>query len=189
VLLGWPWHGNAAAILQPDQGGRTIIAGLVCGWIGVEVAKWRLGIRGSAGDPFALALPAGEAVGRVGCFFNQCCYGAPTALPHCFPLAVYQHGAWRLPAQLYASAIALAIFAILFSLRGRMARQGDLFRLFLVLYGAGRFGLEFARYRDKLYFGLDLAQWVCLELVLAGTAMLVIPRLLSAGRARTASAG
>jgi phosphatidylglycerol:prolipoprotein diacylglycerol transferase len=179
LLLGWPWQGHAGAILNPELGGRTIIAGIICGWASVEVAKWRLGVHQSTGDPFALALPAGEAVGRLGCHFNQCCYGATTGLPHGLPCAVYQHGAWRLPAQLYAAAIALVIFFVLFSLRARLPRQGDLFRLFLVLYGAGRFLLEFTRYRDRLFFGLDIAQWVCLEVLLTGAVMLVVPRLLA----------
>src|SRR5437899_2542448 len=61
-------HGQAAAanpgiLLDPRLGGRTILGGVIVGWGAVEATKWRLGIRRSTGDLFALALPAGEAVG------------------------------------------------------------------------------------------------------------------------------
>src|SRR5207248_1891625 len=47
--------------------GRTWIGALLGGYALVEWTKRRLGIRRSTGDSFALALPLGEAVGRVGC--------------------------------------------------------------------------------------------------------------------------
>jgi phosphatidylglycerol:prolipoprotein diacylglycerol transferase len=168
ALLGFP--GGAAAFVDPAGGGRTIIAGIVCGWIAVEIAKRRLGIRRSTGDYFALALPAGEAVGRIGCFLAPCCVGAETTAR----LAVFQLGAWRHPAQLYAIAIALAILGILLALRGRLPREGDLFRAYLLLYGLGRFSLEFLRQRDELYFGLSLAQWFGIELFIAGGIALIV---------------
>ncbi len=161
---------HPAALLDPRLGVRTIIGGVLAGWLVVEIAKWRLGIRRSTGDPFALALPAGEAVGRIGCFFNGCCYGIPSRVPW----AVYQHGAWRHPAQLYAALIAAAIFGTLFALRDRMPREGDLFRLYLVLYGASRFALEFLRERNLAFGGLSLAQWVCLEIAIVAALVLAV---------------
>ena len=35
------------AILDPRLGGRTLIGGVIFGWLAVEAAKWRLGIRTS----------------------------------------------------------------------------------------------------------------------------------------------
>jgi phosphatidylglycerol:prolipoprotein diacylglycerol transferase len=169
--------GQTAGLFDPRLGGRALIGGLVVGWLAVEAAKWRLGIRRSTGDAFALALPAGEAVGRLGCFFNGCCYGVATTAPW----AVVQHGAPRHPAQLYAAAAAMAIFGALLVLRDRLPREGDLFRLYLVLFGASRFGLEFLRERSIAFGGLSLAQWVCLELAVAGAAALA----LSVRRVRT----
>lgn len=156
--------GRVAGLLDPRLGGRALVGGLIAGWIAVEVAKWRLGIRRPTGDAFALALPAGEAVGRVGCFFNGCCHGIASDVPW----AVFQHGAPRHPAQLYAAAVALATFGALLALRDRMPREGDLFRLYLVLFGTSRFGLEFLRERSVAFGGLSMAQWVCLELAVAG---------------------
>lgn len=149
------------AFLNPALGGRTLIGGVLVGWLCVEIAKWRLRIRRSTGDLFALALPAGEAVGRIGCFFNGCCFGVPTS----FALAVWQHDAWRHPTQLYLAFVAAVIFFALWQLRNRRQREGDLFKLYLVLWGGSRFVIEFLRQRDVAAGALSMAQWVCVALV------------------------
>lgn len=175
------WQQNSSALHDPQAGGRTIIGGLLAGWISVEIAKWCMGVSRSAGGPFALAIPAGEAVGRIGCWLNGCCYGAACNLPKGLPFTVEQHETWRLPAQLYSSLACAAVFLALLRLSRRLG-PAELFRAFLMFYGSARFLLEFARYRETLYWGLSLAQWVCLELALAG----LIAQFL-AGRRRTAS--
>jgi phosphatidylglycerol:prolipoprotein diacylglycerol transferase len=146
---------------------------LVFGWVAVEIAKRRLGIRRSTGDLFALALPAGEAVGRIGCYLNGCCYGTECASP----IAVYQHGAYRHPAQLYTAVVAASIFGVLLWVDRRASgqsptapyRQGDLFRLYLLLFGATRFLLEFVRENNTFWLGMTPMQWFCLELVVYGS--------------------
>ncbi len=171
TFVAQPW-----IILDPRTGGRALIGGIAGGWLAVEIAKWRLGIKRSTGNLFALALPAGEAVGRIGCFLNGCCHGAVTD----FPLAVWQHDALRHPAQIYSALAAVAILSILYALRDRLWREGDLFRLYLVLYGVARFGIEFLRERNGMIGPLSLVQWICLEIVLLFGVLLI----LSARRAR-----
>jgi phosphatidylglycerol:prolipoprotein diacylglycerol transferase len=72
--------GNAAALL----GGKTIVGGLIGGWIGVEIAKKAQRIRRSTGDLFVFPLIFGVAVGRIGCFLtglaDHTC-GVATSLP------------------------------------------------------------------------------------------------------------
>jgi phosphatidylglycerol---prolipoprotein diacylglyceryl transferase len=169
VIASWlVFTQHPEAILDPANGGRAIIGGIAGGWIAVEIAKRWLGIRRSTGDLFALALPAGEAVGRIGCFFNSCSIGTLSTVPW----AVFQQGAWRHPAQLYTSFVAAGVFLLLLRLRGALPREGDLFRLYLVLFGLSRFGLEFFRERTMFYAGLSMAQWACLEMVLVGAVLL-----------------
>ena len=170
VAQGWPTRVPVEAAFDPSAGGRALLGGLAFGWIGIEIAKRRLGIRRSTGDLFALALPAGEAVGRIGCFFNGCCYGEKCDLPW----AVYQHGAWRHPAQIYSSVTAAALFAGLLWARNRVKREGDLFLLYLGGFGATRFLLEFVRWRESLIFGLSPMQWFCLELVMGSSVAWVV---------------
>lgn len=168
-------HGAAVAanplvLVDVRQGGRALIGGIAGGWAAVAVAKRWLGVRSSTGDLFAVALPAGEAIGRLGCFLNGCCYGAPVAPERLAGFAVFQHGAWRHPAQLYSAMAAATLFGFLWSLRGYLPRPGDLFRLYLTLFGVARFGIEFFRDRPDLWYGLSLAQWLCLGLVAYGVA-------------------
>jgi phosphatidylglycerol:prolipoprotein diacylglycerol transferase len=139
-------------------GGRTWLGALLGGYLAVEITKRTLGIRRSTGDGFALALPLGEAVGRIGCFFGGCCYGSVCALPW----AVWQHDAWRHPAQLYSAGAALVLFAVLWQLRHRVEREGDLFKLYLFLYAGARFGLEFLRDHGPGAAQMSAAQWLCL---------------------------
>ena len=145
----------------PLLGGKAFFGGIIGGWLGVELMKRRLGIRRRSGDLFALALPAGEAVGRIGCFFNGCCYGTVCDARW----AIYQHGAWRHPAQFYAAGIALFIFLALLTLRDKLAQEGELFLAYLLLFGVGRFVLEFFRERDIVWNGLSLMQIISLLLV------------------------
>jgi phosphatidylglycerol:prolipoprotein diacylglycerol transferase len=145
-----------------NPGGRALLGGLVFGWLGVEVAKRAMGIRRSTGDLFALALPAGETIGRLGCHFNGCCYGIPWNGPG----AVSQHGASRFPSQLLSALVAAGIFVFLLTASKReKLREGDLFRLYLMLFGLTRFGLEFVRWRESTVAGLSPMQWFCLDLI------------------------
>jgi phosphatidylglycerol:prolipoprotein diacylglycerol transferase len=181
-LAEWGLHGEARRrdpllLLDPTAGGRTVLGGLAGGYLAVVAGRRRLGIRHRTGDAFALALPAGEAIGRLGCFLNGCCYGRATDLPW----AVWQHGAFRHPAQLYSAAFCLALFALVWSLRRRPWPEGRLFSLYLALYAAGRFLLEFWRQPPPAAGALTLAQWTCLG-VLAWLAV-------SAARPRTETSG
>ncbi len=161
LLHGEQLAANPLLILDPRVGGRTLLGGVIGGWVAVVLVKRRLGIKRSTGDLFALSLPIGEAVGRIGCYLNGCCHGTQSDLPW----AIYQHGAWRHPAQLYSALASAALFMVLLLARGKMRREGDLLKLYLVLYGVCRFSLEFVRERDLMFSGLSLVQWVCLFLM------------------------
>jgi phosphatidylglycerol:prolipoprotein diacylglycerol transferase len=78
---------------------------------------------------------------------------------------VWQHDAWRHPTQLYLAVAAAVMFTVLWQLRNRMQHEGDLFKLYLILWGGSRFLLEFLRQRDVAGGALSMAQWVCAALV------------------------
>ncbi|MES1147338.1 MAG: prolipoprotein diacylglyceryl transferase family protein [bacterium] len=165
-------HAPLWQIFDLSNGGKAIFGGVVGGWIGAEVAKRRLGIKRSTGDLFALALPAGEAVGRIGCHFNGCCYGRT-----CPPgLGVYQHEAWRYPTQLISAVVATTIFAVLWAMRDKL-KEGALFKLYLVLFGISRFAIEFWRESPPAWLGLSLMQWVCVEMVVGVVGWQLVTKL------------
>jgi len=164
VAQGWPITISPAAALDPATGGRSLLGGMIGGWISVELAKRYYGIKRPMGDAFAFALAAGEAVGRIGCYFNGCCYGKVCDLPW----AVEQHGALRHPSQIYSAITAALIFFVLLAYRSNRSYQvGSIFKLYLVLFAASRFLIEFTREQTGLIAGLSVMQWFCLEILVA----------------------
>jgi phosphatidylglycerol:prolipoprotein diacylglycerol transferase len=153
----------SGAVFDPRTGGKSIVGGLACGYLAVWLAKRKLNIHRSTGDGWALAIPAGEAVGRIGCFLNPCCEGTKWH----GAWSVFQDGAYRHPAQLYSSVSALLLFGFLLWLQPKMKREGDLFRAFVVLYGLSRFAVEFFRERSFVWRDLSLVQLLCLEVALS----------------------
>lgn len=127
-------------------GGKTIAGGLMGGWIGVEIAKKRLGIRHSTGDLFVFPLIIGIAIGRVGCFLTGLpdhTFGLHTSLPW----AVNFGDGPRHPTQLYEIAFLLLLGVALFIRSRKPYANGELFRLFLASYLLWRVAIEFIKPR------------------------------------------
>ncbi|MBX2798868.1 MAG: prolipoprotein diacylglyceryl transferase [Myxococcales bacterium] len=151
-----------AGILSLDFTGKTILGGIAGGYIGVELAKSAVGIRFSTGDGFALALPIGQAIGRLGCMGHGCCYGTPFEGAG----ALFLHGAWRHPTPLYEAGLDVLLAALLFGLRRRTTAPGQLFRLYLIGYAAIRFALDPLRADGSLALGpLSAVQWFCAAVI------------------------
>ena len=154
--------GSWNALFTPSTGGRALLGGLVFGWLAVEVAKFRMGIRSSTGPMFALALPAGEAVGRIGCYLNGCCFGSKWS----GPWSVFQHDALRHPAQLYSAVYSLILFCVLIALRNRLRDEKNMFRLYLLGWAVGRLALEFVRDGRRQWLGLSFMQLFAIEIAM-----------------------
>jgi hypothetical protein len=138
--------------LNLSGGGRFIpshsIAGALAGGIiGVELWKWRHGIRASTGGAFVAPLCTGIVIGRLGCLFSGLpdqTYGVPTALPWAVDLG---DGIGRHPVQLYEAG-SMALFLLVY-LRARMAgarwAQTHAFHAMICVYAAQRFAWEFLK--------------------------------------------
>lgn len=157
-LLGGLVGANLTQWLATGQPGKTVLGGVAGGYLAVILYKRYIGLRRPTGDLFAVAVCAGEAVGRWGCFFGGCCYGRPTDLPW----AIFQHDALRHPAQLYLSLGSLVVLGILLYREFCVPLpENGLFYLQGLLYGALRFSVEFFR-ETSTHAGLTTAQWTCL---------------------------
>jgi prolipoprotein diacylglyceryltransferase len=73
--FGWAAQTAGAPIVTHGIGGRTVLGGILGGWIAVEAVKPALGIRVPTGDGFAAPLALALACGRVGCSLTGCCPG------------------------------------------------------------------------------------------------------------------
>ena len=80
-LIGGLAGANLTQWLFGGAAGKTVLGAVAFGYVSVFLYKRYLGITRPTGDLFAVALCAGEAVGRFGCFFGGCCYGLPVPCP------------------------------------------------------------------------------------------------------------
>ena len=152
-----------ARAVELDLTGKTVVGGLGGGYIGVEITKRLTGIRHNTGDAWAVALPVGQGIGRIGCFLHGCCGGHATS----FALGVPIHGVVRHPTQLYEAALDLLLALALWQWRTRPWPTGTLFRLYLASYAVIRFGLEFLRADAVPAIGpLSRVQVVCVFVAL-----------------------
>lgn len=95
-------------------------------------------------DTLAVPFLIGNAIGRVGCLLNGCCFGHPTTLPW----AVSVEGTVGLhhPAQIYESFFGIASALILIGIERRWRlHRGQSIALMFVLFGLSRFAYEFWR--------------------------------------------
>ena len=164
-------------------GGKSIVGALLGGLAGVELAKRLGGITRRTGDAFVVPLCVGLALGRVGCFLSGLtddAYGTRTTLPW----AVDFGDGPRHPTQLYEVAFALGFLALVPWLSRRVPAEGDVFRVFMVMYFAFRFLEEFVRVAPRPYLGLTVYQWACA----AGLAYYALDHLARRRRAPLAAA-
>ncbi len=153
------WLLLAAAALGA-LGGKTIVGGLLGGWLAVELAKLLLRIRTRTGDLYAIPLCIGIAVGRIGCFLAGLAddtYGNPTSLPWAVD---FGDGIPRHPTQLYEIAFLLALAAVLRWMSQRPHAQGARFRVFMGAYLVWRLAIDFIK-PQPLVAGMDVIQWAC----------------------------
>lgn len=146
-----------ARVFHDVAAGKSVLGGLAGGYLAVMLYKRHLGIQRPTGDLFAVALTAGEAVGRWGCFFAGCCYGTVTTVPW----AVSEHGQMRHPTQIYSSAACALILAVLLCVEKTRPPESTLFYLQGPLFCVARFAVEFFRVGPPPVAGLTLAQWAC----------------------------
>lgn len=115
-------------------------------------------------DIGAPGLILGQAIGRIGCFFNGDAYGTPTKAWYG---VVYQPGTpaynvWGntplVPAELFEAGLDMAILGVLLYLFPRKRFDGQVALAYFVLYSAARFALEFLRTDSLLLGGFKAAQ-------------------------------
>jgi len=158
-----------------------LIAALATAWW--YMRKTRLPLLKTA-DTFAPGIALGHGIGRLGCFAAGCCWGVECHRPWAVtftnpaaqewtgvPLGIPLH-----PTQLYEAAAEFAIFGVLYWRIGKPHGKGAVLGLYLMLYSAARFVVEFFRFHEQgnLFGGpLDATQWISAGLFALGAALFI----------------
>jgi phosphatidylglycerol:prolipoprotein diacylglycerol transferase len=157
--------------------GLTWYGGLIGGAaLVLAVGRIRRVPLGLVANLAAPAVALGYGIGRLGCqLAGDGDYGSASDLPWAMSYPDGTVPTTRLvhPAPLYESTALLAIFWVLWRLRGRMP-PWSLCGLYLVLAGVMRFLVEFVRRNPEELAGLTVAQVISLAAVVVGGALLAL---------------
>jgi phosphatidylglycerol:prolipoprotein diacylglycerol transferase len=155
------FRANPSEIIQIQKGGIAWQGSLIAGALIVFgfIRKKKLPFPGFF-DLCAPYIALGQAIGRVGCFLNGCCYGKPVEWGVYFPV----HDAHLHPTQLYLSSSFLLVFILLKRYAKTQPADGKVFLLYLMLACMVRFTIEFWRgdHDSWTYLGLSVFQYICI---------------------------
>ena len=182
--------------------GFTVYGGVVLGIIvgGLIVKRKKVDVPVYL-DLVIPQIALAQGFGRIGCFLAGCCYGKPTDSHFgvVFPVeAIAPSGIPLIPTQLISAAGDFLIFAILlllsyFATDYLKVRKGEeelldkdavtkklrffqplsISGMYLILYGIGRFAIEFLRADPRrTALGLTSNQYVSIVFVIAGLALI-----------------
>lgn len=167
VGINWEFFAaNPLEMIMLNHGGLAwqggFVGGTAAGILFVRLRKVRLR---QFMDLVAPYVALGQSIGRIGCFFNGCCYGKPWIHGLFFPT----QGAKLYPTQLFETSGLFAIFLVLKMLQRKPHAPGMIFVYYLWLAAIERFVVEFFRGDHTLLWGgLSQAQYVALGVFAAG---------------------
>lgn len=167
VAFSWDYYGqHLSEIVMIWKGGISIQGAIAGGLVaGIFFTRSRKLPFWDFADTMAPALLLGQGIGRLGaCLLNGDAYGKPTGSS--FGL-IYQPGTpayetfgavplW--PAEAFEGLWDLAAMWIVLRLLKRERPAGTAFLVYMILYSAGRFSLEFLRADSLMVVGLKAAQ-------------------------------
>lgn len=130
-------------------------------------------------DFWAVLVPIGLGLGRIGNFINGELWGRATDgnWGMIFPQA-NDGGIPRHPSQLYEMCLeGFVLFGLLWWVASKPRKNGFISGVFLLGYGLARFTVEFVREPDPLWRDMPLmtmGQWLCMPMIIAGLCLLLL---------------
>ena len=163
---------NPLYLFQIYRGGLAFHGGLLGTIVAAYIFARKKGIPfWNLTDAMALATPSGLAMGRLGNFINGELYGRVAFVPWA---VVFKDGGPepRHPSQLYELFLeGILLFIVLWFLKDRLKRDGQISTIFLIGYSLARFVVEFFRQPDAhigfLFLGMSMGQILSLIMFLA----------------------
>jgi phosphatidylglycerol:prolipoprotein diacylglycerol transferase len=155
ILVDLPRYlANPASLIGTLRAGGVFLGGFIAAVAAAVILlkRYRLDALPSF-DVIAPSLALGHSIGRVGCLLAGCCWGGACNLPWAItytspvaaenlgtPLGVALH-----PFPIYAAVFNFVLYLLLAGYYRRRPTPGRVFATYLVVYGLGRFALEFTR--------------------------------------------
>lgn len=119
-------------------------------------------------------IALGQAIGRIGCFLNGCCYGKPLSS---FPGIRFPGHLLKVhPTQIYSALALFIAFCVLKMLYRRRHFEGQVFALYLIYYSSFRFFIEMVRANPASAFGLTVYQQISAALFIVSAIMYIYRR-------------
>lgn len=165
------WHlfaGRIIDVFKIWEGGLSMSGGLLGGMVATYLYFKRKNVKIlEYVDILAYALPAGLAIGRLGCFFI---FDHPGVVTDFFLGEVYYFdGLIRHNHGLYLAMDGAVLFGLFTYLRFKVKPKPPYFlTIFLLWHGAIRLWLDNYRINDSQWYGLTAAQWFGILFILAG---------------------
>jgi len=133
---------NPIEIIMLQHGGLSWFGGMTLGVLsGLVYLKVKKLPALKILDIVAPYLALAQSIGRIGCYFNGCCYGN----------TIY------LPTQVYSSILLLLIYLAVRYFQTKPHKAGQVITLYLFLYSIKRFFIEFWRIEHQpVFFRLNL---------------------------------
>ena len=178
VIDQWGYYSQYPG--QIIGGGGLTIYGAVLGaalgiWVYSKFSKFQFAY---FADLVAPGLILSQAVGRVGCLINGCCYGSictlPWAITYSHPDSLGPSGIAVHPTQVYEIIYLLIVFGVVLWLKDRLKPVGSLFLVYLSLYSLWRLGIDFIREGSSFLFGLHQAQVIAIIVLVITITLLAL---------------
>ena len=164
--------------------GFVVFGGIIGGALTIYgYCKWKKMDFWSYLDLMIPSVALAQGFGRIGCFLAGCCYGKET--DSCIGI-IFTNSQFApnnvslLPSQLFMAAGDFAIAAVLLWYAKKDRSKGRISMLYLMLYSAGRFLVEFTRNDDRGFVGaLSTSQFIGIFTFIFGAVMFfaVIPAM------------
>ncbi len=171
---------NPLEIIMLQLGGLSWFGGLILGFLSgtVYLKKKKLSIYRIL-DLMSPFVALGQAIGRIGCLLNGCCFGKISKFGLYFPV----HKLVLIPTQIYSSLALVFIFIILRFLQDRPHKEGEIFFAYLLFYSIKRFFIEFWRADNEIIlFGLTLFQLMSIAVFCLAIWKILLIKKIASGR-------
>lgn len=196
VMTDWqlyfgPGKEGISGAIRIWEGGLGIWGAVALGGVGAWIGARRKGVAlPPVADAIAPGIALAQAIGRLGNWFNQELFGAPTELPWGLEIdAVNRPEGYEVfetfhPAFLYESLWMLGVAIILvWADRRFQMGHGRVFALYVFLYAVGRLWIEALRIDEaNLILGLRLNIWTSVLVAIGALVYLIVSSRLRPGR-------